>query len=72
LVLNLIPLPPLDGSGALPLILPPEWNHAYQRLLRQPMIGLLGIIVVWNLLGVIFYPILFFSLSLLYPGLTYS
>lgn len=72
LVLNLIPLPPLDGSGALPLILSPEWNHAYQRLLRQPMIGLLGIIVVWNLLGVIFYPILFFSLRLLYPGLTYS
>ena len=71
-VLNLIPLPPLDGSGALSLILPPEWNQAYQRLLRQPMIGLLAIIVVWNLLGEIFYPILFFSLTLLYPGLTYS
>ena len=71
-VLNLIPLPPFDGSGALPLILPPKWNHAYQRLLRQPMIGWVGIIVVWNLLGEVFYPILFFSFSLLYPGLTYS
>jgi Zn-dependent protease len=72
LVLNLIPLPPFDGSGALPLILSTQWNRAYQRLIRQPMIGWVGIIVVWNLLGKIFYPILFFSISLLYPGLSYS
>ena len=72
LVLNLIPLPPLDGSGALPLILPPAWNDAYQRLLSQPMIGWLGIIVVWNLLGAVFYPILFFSITLLYPGVIYG
>ena len=71
-VLNLIPLPPLDGSGALTLILPPAWNDTYQRLLHQPIIGWVGIIVVWNLLGAVFYPILFFSVGLLYPEVTYS
>jgi Zn-dependent protease len=71
-VLNLMPLPPLDGSAALPLVLPAKWNHAYQRLLRQPLLGWLGIIIVWNLLSKVFYPMLFFSISLLYPGLSYS
>jgi Zn-dependent protease len=71
-LLNMIPLPPLDGSGALPLILPPNWLTAYQSLIRQPMVGLIGIVIVWNLIGEVFYPCLFFAIGLLYPGIQYG
>jgi Zn-dependent protease len=69
---NLIPLPPLDGSGALPLILPPAWVEAYQTFVRQPMVGLIGIVIVWNVIGEIFFPFLFLAIRLLYPGIQYS
>ncbi len=71
-LLNMIPLPPLDGSGALPLILPESWVNAYQGLIHQPMIGLIGIVIVWNFIGEIFFPCLFFAIGLLYPGIQYG
>jgi Zn-dependent protease len=71
-VLNLIPVPPLDGSGALPLILPESWNDAYQRFIHQPMLAWIGILIVWNLVGEIFWPIFHASIGLLYPGITYG
>ena len=71
-LLNMIPLPPLDGAGALPLILPEGWLTAYRNLVHQPMVGLIGIIVVWNLIGEIFFPCLFFAIGLLYPGIRYG
>ena len=71
-VLNMIPLPPLDGSGALPLILPDEWLDSYRALIHQPMVGLIGIVIVWNLLGEVFSPFLLFMIGLLYPGIQYG
>lgn len=71
-LLNMIPLPPLDGSGALPLILPEDWVAAYQRLIHQPMVGLIGIVIVWNLIGEVFFPCFFFAIGLLYPGIQYG
>jgi Zn-dependent protease len=71
-VLNMIPVPPLDGSGALPLILPDQWLETYRRLIHQPMIGLIGIVIVWNFVGEIFWPFLLFSIGLLYPGVQYG
>ena len=71
-IFNLIPLPPLDGSGALPLVLPESWVETYQGLIRQPMVGLIGIVIVWNLIGEIFFPFLFLAIRLLYPSLHYS
>lgn len=54
---NLIPLPPLDGSGALPLILPSRVYAKYWEIIRQPLFGLIGLVVVWTLLGRIFAPV---------------
>lgn len=71
-LLNMIPLPPLDGSGVLPLILPENWVTAYQGFVHQPMVGLIGIVIVWNLIGEIFFPCLFFAIGLLYPGIQYG
>lgn len=71
-VLNLIPLPPLDGSGALPLILSPEATERWRQFMQQPMVSWIGIIVAWNLFGPIFHPIFLFSLKLLYPEVSYG
>lgn len=70
-VLNMIPLPPLDGSGALPLLLPASWLTSYRALLQNPIVPWIGILIVWNLIGQIFYPMLFFSIGLLYPEVQY-
>jgi len=67
-VLNMIPLPPLDGSGALPLILPEGWLEPYRRLSHQPMVALIGIMIVWNLIGEVFSPLFLFTIRLVYPG----
>ena len=71
-LLNMIPVPPLDGSGALPLVLPATWLDAYRQLTRQPMVALIGIVIVWNLIGEIFFPFLFFAIGLLYPEVQYG
>ncbi len=71
-LLNMIPLPPLDGSGALPLVLPEGWLAGYRNLIRQPMVALIGIVIVWNLIGEVFFPFLFLAIGLLYPGMLYG
>ena len=58
-IFNLVPIPPLDGSKILPLILPPQWGHYIER------IGLAGIVFVlvfvYLFAGVISYLVVFFS-----------
>ncbi len=65
-VFNLLPLPPLDGSGALPLVLPESVAQRYQEFMRQPTWSLLGIFVAWNVFGEIFWPVLLVAINLLY------
>ncbi len=69
---NLLPLPPLDGSGALPLVLSPEATRRYQQFIwSNPAISWIGMLVAWRLFDVIFNPIFFGAVHLLYPGLAY-
>ena len=63
---NLLPLPPLDGSGALPLILPVEMARRYQAFMRDPMWSLLGLVIAWNFFGEIFQPVYSLALMFLY------
>jgi Zn-dependent protease len=72
-VLNLLPLPPLDGSGALPLLMSPDAARAYQEFLwRSPALGWLGLMIAWRLCDVVFDPIFLGAVSCLYPGVSYS
>lgn len=66
--LNMIPLPPLDGSGALPLILSPKATERYQDFIRQPMFGLIGILIAWQVFSWIFQPVFLFAVNTLYAG----
>jgi Zn-dependent protease len=71
--LNLIPVPPLDGSAAVPLFLSAEAAGRYQQFLwSQPMLGWFGMLIAWQLFGVVFRPVFLFAVNLLYPGAGYG
>ncbi len=67
-VLNLIPVPPLDGSAAVGLVLPEPRMRQFQVWIRHPAVGLLGILIAWRLFGMIFGPIFGATLQFLYIG----
>ena len=56
--LNLIPLPPLDGSGALPLLLSAGTAVRYQEFLltNGRAFSFIGIFAAWKVFDVIFEP----------------
>lgn len=66
---NLLPLPPLDGASALAIILPETTALKLMDFLRQPMVGLIGILIAWRVFGYFFRPIYFVALSVLFSGL---
>lgn len=72
-ILNMLPFPPLDGSGALVLLLPDRVVPRYQELLwRHPYLGWVGILVAWQVFDSVFQPVFLLAVNLLYPGVTYG
>lgn len=70
---NMLPFPPLDGSGAMPLILSVETSRRYQEFMwSNPMFSFIGLFAAWKLFGVIFTPIFTLAVSALYPGVSYQ
>ncbi|HEY2825674.1 MAG TPA: site-2 protease family protein [Gemmatimonadales bacterium] len=69
---NLLPLPPLDGSAAVPLLLSDEASTRYQEALwNNPSVRVVGMLVAWQVFNPVFQPVFTFSLNLLYPGSHY-
>lgn len=64
MVLNLIPVPPLDGGRIVVGLLPPEQARWYAGIERYGMIILIGLLFT-NMLGRIISPVLGFFLNLL-------
>lgn len=71
-LLNMLPVPPLDGSGVLALLLPERWVEGYQTFARQPVVALLGLLAVWQFAGSVFGPCFFLAVDWLYPGIRYE
>ena len=67
-VFNLIPVPPLDGSGAIGLFLSEENAGKLQVVMHQPQFSLLGLLAAWFLIRAIFGPVFGVALSMLYMG----
>ena len=66
-VFNLLPLPPLDGSGALVLVLPESVVPRYQQALwSHPALGWIGILIAWQLFGPVFDVVFTLALNVLY------
>lgn len=68
-IFNLIPVPPLDGSGIIPLFMKEETAQKYLLFIGQPVFMILGIFLAWELMDHIFYPFFSFFLKILYFGL---
>ena len=70
-VFNLLPLPPLDGSAVVAMLMSDDLARRYQAFLRQPMLSMLGILVAWRVFNPVFAPVHLLALKLLYPGVGY-
>jgi Zn-dependent protease len=70
---NLLPLPPLDGFGAVGLLLGEDAAARFQSFGRQMRgFSIIGLLIAWQVFGPIFRPIFRLSLRALYPGSGYG
>lgn len=74
MALNLIPLPPLDGSAAVPLLLSEPAAVRYQAFLHGSgrALAFIGMLAAWKLFDVIYHPLFLLAVNLLYPGVRYG
>lgn len=70
-IFNLIPVPPLDGSGIVPFFLSDENAEKYMIFIRTSGLMFIGILIAWKLFDFIYHPIHLFAINLLYPGMNY-
>ena len=70
-VFNMMPVPPLDGSGVLPVMFPDRSAREYMERMENPAFSMIGLIVVWYVFWRVFDPIHTFALNCLYPGSGY-
>ena len=71
--LNLLPLPPLDGSAAIILLMKGSVANRYQQMLwKAPMLGMLGMLVAWRAVDAVFYPIFWLVVRVIYPTVSYG
>jgi len=71
-VFNLIPLPPLDGSQVLVLALDERSAERYSRIIHQPGLRIVGLIIAWNVVSFVLQPVWLRAVNLLYPGAHYG
>jgi Zn-dependent protease len=69
LVFNLIPVPPLDGAGAIGLLLPERLALRLRMAFARPAWGWIGLVVAWVAIGRILPPVHRAAIRLLYPEL---
>ena len=65
---NLVPLPPLDGSSAPLLLLPPAAAEKYQSVMSSPWLSFAGILLASRLVSPILPKLLLGVASVLYPS----
>ena len=70
---NLLPFPPLDGSGAVPILLSDDTARKYQTFMwSNRAFGLLGLVIAWQLFKYVFDPVFLAAVNILYPGRGYG
>lgn len=68
---NLIPVPPLDGSGIIPFLLSKERAVIYMDFLHGSQLSFIGLFVAWKVFDYIFDPVHLLFINLLYPDYGY-
>jgi Zn-dependent protease len=65
---NLIPIPPLDGSGIVPWFLSEQQGRNYLSWIRNPSFMFLGLLIAWKAFDLVYPPLrLLFINILFYP-----
>jgi len=67
LLFNLIPVPPLDGGGALALCVSEDTARRWQQMMARPAFALFGILAAWIAIPRIFWPVCEVALRVLFP-----
>ena len=65
---NLLPLPPLDGSGIVPFFLKEDTSQKYMEFIHNPALLMIGLFLAWNISGYIFDPIHTCFVNIMYMG----
>jgi len=68
---NLLPLPPMDGSGVIPLFLKEHNSRTYLEFMHNGSFSLIGLLIAWQVFRYIFGPVHLFFVNLLYPDASY-
>ena len=68
-VLNMMPLPPLDGSQIISFFLTQRQAAKYSEVLNNPTFGLIGLFIVWKIFSPIYSIAFGIMVSCLYPGM---
>jgi Zn-dependent protease len=71
-VFNLMPVPPLDGSGLPPFLLSDSAARRYMRVMWSPEYQFPGLIVAWLLFDYLWPSIYRLLLAALHPGIAYG
>lgn len=69
---NLLPVPPLDGSGVLAGFFPKRVGQWMDRMQSQPVAGIVGLLIAWQVFNVVSDPLLLVVRLLLHPGVGYT
>jgi Zn-dependent protease len=67
--LNMLPLPPLDGSSVIKLFMSRETAARYQDALRNPAFVVIGLLAAMHLISPVFRTVFHHAINLLYIGL---
>lgn len=66
LLFNLLPIPPLDGSGAVPLVLGEERARRYLVFIRRSSFSFIGLLLAWKLFAYLYGPLHLLAVNALY------
>jgi Zn-dependent protease len=69
-VFNLFPVPPLDGAGALGVVLPEDTARRLQEWFASPGVALFGLLFVWWIFPRVFAPVYGVAVAFLYAGVS--
>ena len=65
-VLNIMPIPPLDGSGVIPLFLNARQTQRYRAIIYKPVVSMIGMLSIFMLIKYIFPPVYNVAVRILY------
>jgi len=71
-IFNLIPIPPLDGSGMITLYLSDNNSRKYMSFIHNNSFAIFGILIAWKIFDWIYFKIHIVFINFLYWGSNYQ